>query len=47
MGRKKNDDNDGYFVCVHLDKYYLFVGDSSVRYRVMGQRNEIVAVSKK
>lgn len=24
MGRNKNDDNDGYFVCVYLDKYCLF-----------------------
>lgn len=28
MGRKKNDDNDdndGYFVCVHLDEYYFLI----------------------
>lgn len=32
MGKEKNDDNDdndGYFVCVHLDKYYLFISDDS------------------
>lgn len=27
MGRKKNDDNDGYFIYFHLDKYYLFAGE--------------------
>lgn len=29
MGKENSyDDDHGNFVCVHMDKYYLFVGDS-------------------